>query len=67
MGKPEYNLCRQALLEGQKTCNKEDFLTQCINMCKHLNVKCVSYGEPKVEEKLAIKTGKEMTTQYLQA
>ena len=55
MGKPEDNLCRLALLEGQKKCNKEDLLTECINMCKNLQVKCVSHGDTTVEEKLAIK------------
>ena len=34
MGKPENNLCKQALLEGQKTCNDDDLLTECVNMCR---------------------------------
>ena len=42
MGKPDNNLCKQALLEGQNTCNNEDLLTKCVNMCRRLNVKCVT-------------------------
>ena len=55
MGKPDDNLCKQALLEGQKTCNNEDLLTECVNMCERLKVKCVSKGEPNAKEKLEIK------------
>ena len=29
MGKPDTNLCKQALKEGQNTCNGEDLLTKC--------------------------------------
>ena len=32
IGKPEDNLCRQALIEGQKTFNKEYLLTECMNI-----------------------------------
>ena len=55
MGKSKDNLCRQALIAGQNTCNGEDLLTECINLCKKLNVKCVSNGKPNLKEKLAIK------------
>ena len=55
MGKPDNNLWKQALLEGQQTCNNEDLQTECINMCERLKVKCVSKGEPNAKEKLEIK------------
>ena len=55
VGKPDNNLCKQALLEGQKTCNNEDLLTECVNMCRRLKVKCVTKGEPNAMEKLEIK------------
>ena len=28
------NLCKQSLIQGQKTCNNEDLLTECMEMCK---------------------------------
>ena len=34
MGKSKDNLCRQALINGQETCNGEDLLTKCMNICK---------------------------------
>ena len=46
MGKPDNNLCKQALLEGHETCNNEDLLSECVNMCERLKVKCVTKGEP---------------------
>ena len=55
MGKPDNNLCKQALLEGQKTCNNEDLLTERVNMCRRLKVKFVTKGEPNAMEKLEIK------------
>ena len=30
MGKSKDNLCRQALIAGQETCNGEDLLTECM-------------------------------------
>ena len=45
MGKDKDNLCKQSLIEGQQTCNNEDLLTECMDMCKKLGVKCFSQGE----------------------
>ena len=55
LGKSDDNLCKQALLEGQNTSNGEDLLSECINICKKLNIPCVTKGETKQEEKLLIK------------
>ena len=50
MGKPDTNLCKQALIEGQNTCNGEDLLTECINICKKLEILCVIEGEQNEAE-----------------
>ena len=56
MGKPVTNLCNQALQMGQTTCQREDLLTECINICKKLEKPCVAEGEQKEPEvKLKIK------------
>ena len=56
MGKPDTNLCKQALKEGQTTCKGEDLLTELINICKKLEIPCVTEGEQKEPEvKLKIK------------
>ena len=55
MGKPEDNLCRKALLEGQKTCNGEDLLSECVQMCRRLNVRCVTEGTHNALEKCNLK------------
>ena len=47
------NLCRHALIAGQ--CNGEDLSTECINMCKKRNVKCMSHRVPNAKEQVAIK------------
>ena len=47
MDKPDTNLCKQALLEGQVTCGGEDLLTECKEWCKKLNISCVTKGVPK--------------------
>ena len=57
MGKPDTNLCKQALKEGQNTCNGEDLLTECINICKKLEIPCVTEGEQK-EPEVKLKTKK---------
>ena len=44
----EENLCRQALIERRDTCNGEDLLTECIEMCKELRVSSASEGNPKI-------------------
>ena len=54
MRKSKDNLCRQALIAGQETCNGEDLLTECMNICKNLNAKCISQGVPNSKEQLAI-------------
>ena len=46
MGKGKDNLCRQALIEGQQSCNKKDLLTECIETCKNIGVTCISEGKP---------------------
>ena len=55
MGKSEDNLCKQALIAGQETCNGEDLLTECINICKDLKIQCITKGEPNKAEQLKIK------------
>ena len=55
MGKLKDNMCKQALIAEKETCNREDLLTQCMNICKKLNIQCVTEGEPNKEEKLRIK------------
>ena len=55
IGKSDDNLCKQALIEGQNTYNGEDLLTECINICKKLNIPCVTKGEPEQEDKIIIK------------
>ena len=47
MDKPNTNLCKQALLEGQGTCGGEDLLTECKEWCKKLNIPCVTEEVPK--------------------
>ena len=47
MDKPDTNLGKQALLEGQVTCGGEDLLTECKEWCKKLNISCVTKGVPK--------------------
>ena len=47
MGKPDTNSYKQALKEGQTTCKGEDFLTECINICKKLEIPCVNEWEQK--------------------
>ena len=49
------HICNQALIAGQNTCKGEDLLTECINICKELKIKCVTQGEPDKEEILNIK------------
>ena len=44
MHKDYNNLGKQALIAGEKTCNGEDLLTDCINLCKELDEKCTSKG-----------------------
>ena len=55
MGKTESNLCKQALIAGQQTCNWEDLLTECINICKELNTLGVTKGKQDKLEQLKIK------------
>ena len=45
MGKPDTNVGKQALQEGKTTCQREDLLTECINICKKLEIPCVTEGE----------------------
>ena len=47
-GMPFYVLCIFML-------NKLRRLTECMNICKNLNVKCVPQGVPNVKEQLVIK------------
>ena len=54
MGHSEDNLCTQALIAGEETCNGEDLLTECINICKQLKIQYVTKGEPIKEEQLKI-------------
>ena len=54
MGKSKDELCSQALIAKQETCNGEDLLTECMNICKNLNAKCISQGVPNSKEQLAI-------------
>ena len=54
MGKADTNLCKQALQEGQTTCQGGDVLTECINICKKLEILCVTEGEQK-EAKVKLK------------
>ena len=42
MGKSDDNMCKQALIAGQNTCNGGDLLTECITICKELNIQCVT-------------------------
>ena len=51
MEKDKGNVRKQYLIEGQKTCNNEDLLTECINMCEKIRVKCISQGEQTVKKK----------------
>ena len=55
MGKPEDNLCRKALLEGQRTCNGEDLLSECVQLCRRLNLRCVTEGIHNALEKCNLK------------
>ena len=50
MGKPDTNLCKQALQEGQTTCQGEHLLTECINFRKKLEIPFVTEGEQKDPE-----------------
>ena len=55
MGKPKNTLCRKAVIAGEETCNSEDLLTECMAMCKKLDVKCVSHGVPNTKEQFSVK------------
>ena len=50
IGKCTDNLCRQALIAGQETFDCQDLLTECMNICKNLGVKCLSHGVPNAKE-----------------
>ena len=55
MGKSDDNLCKQARIARKETFNWEDLLTECMNICKKLNIQCTTKGVPKSKDKLAIK------------
>ena len=44
ISKEDDNLAKKALLEGQYTCAGEDLLTECIEWCKKLDIRCVTKG-----------------------
>ena len=46
MDKPDTNLWKQALIEGQGTCGGEDLLTECKEWCKKLKIQYVTKGVP---------------------
>ena len=46
MDKPDTDLYKQALIEGQDTCGGEDLLTECKEWCKKLKIQCVTKGVP---------------------
>ena len=55
VSREDNNLCKQALIAGQDTCNGEELLTECINMYKELNISCTSEGNHlKGEIKIAV-------------
>ena len=39
----------------QSTCIGADLITECITICKKLNIQCVTKGEPNSKEQLKIK------------
>ena len=49
--KKSTNLCKQALIQGQSTCDGEDLLTECITWCKKFDIRCVTLGIEKDKEK----------------
>ena len=51
MDKKITNLCRQELIQWQSTCGGEDLLTECIEWCKKLEIRCVTLGIEKDKEK----------------
>ena len=54
MEKLKDNMHNQALIAGKETCNGKDLLTECMNMCKQLNIQCVTKGETNKEKKLIL-------------
>ena len=44
MDKQHTNICKQALIQAQSTCDREDLLTECITWCKKLGIRCVTKG-----------------------
>ena len=44
MNKTELNVCKSALIAGQKTCAGADLLNECKEWCNKLNIRCVTMG-----------------------
>ena len=51
MDKKSTNICKQALIQGQSTCDGEDLLTECITWCKKLGIRCVTKETDTDKEK----------------
>ena len=50
MSKEDSNLAKLSLIEGQYTCAGGDLLTECIEWCKKLNIRCVTKGtDPRLD------------------
>ena len=47
MDKKSTNLSKQALIQGQSMCNREDLLTECIMWWKKFVIRCVTLGIEK--------------------
>ena len=44
LDKQSTNICKQALIQRQSMCDREDLLTECITWCKKLGIRCVTKG-----------------------
>ena len=53
MDKQSANICKQALIQGQSTCDREDLLCECKTWCKKLGIRCVTGQTPNKEKEQA--------------
>ena len=51
MDKQSTNIFKQALIQGQSTCDGEDLLTEYLTWCKKLGIRCVTKGTDPDKEK----------------
>ena len=45
------NICKNALIQGQSMRAGGDLLTECIEWCKKLNIRCVTMGTDPITER----------------